>query len=92
MKHIDVAHLWLQDEVKSNRLQVRRVQSGDNLAGTGTKALSDKIVRKRATSMVYVDAIENLKSGDVMEFLGWQTRVSRSGQSRLAENVIEINW
>ena len=25
MKHIDVAHLWLQDEVKSNSLRVRRV-------------------------------------------------------------------
>ena len=24
--------------------------------------------------------------------LGWQIRVSRSGQSSLAENVIEINW
>ena len=27
MKHIDEAHLWLQDEVKSNRLRVRRVKS-----------------------------------------------------------------
>ena len=56
MKHIDVTHLWLQDVVTSNRLQVRRVQSGDNLAGTGTKALSNKIVRNRATPMGYVDA------------------------------------
>ena len=32
MKHIDVAHLWLQDEVKSSRLRVRRVKSEDNLA------------------------------------------------------------
>ena len=46
MKHIDVAHLWLQDEVKSNRLRVRRVKSEDNLADIGTKALSNKIIRK----------------------------------------------
>lgn len=26
MKNIDVAHLWLQDEVRSNRLTVRRVK------------------------------------------------------------------
>ena len=32
MKHIDEAHLWLQDEVKSNRLRVRQVNSEDNLA------------------------------------------------------------
>ena len=57
MKHIDVAHL----------LRVRRVKSEDNLAGIGTKAISNKIIRKHATSMVYVDAQENLKAGDVVE-------------------------
>ena len=46
MKHIDVAHLWLPDEVKSNRLKVRHVKSEDNLADIGTKALSDEIIRK----------------------------------------------
>ena len=42
MKHIDVVHLWLQDQVKSERLRVRRVKSEDNPADLGTKALSDK--------------------------------------------------
>ena len=42
MKHIDVAHLWLQDEVKSNRLRVRRVKSEDKLADIGSKAISNK--------------------------------------------------
>ena len=67
MKHIDVAHLWLQDEVKSNGLRVRRVKSEDNLADIGTKALSNRIGRKHAISMKYADAQENLRSGDVME-------------------------
>ena len=49
MKHIDVAYLWLQDEVKSNRLRARRVKSEDNLADVGTKAVSSKITRKHAT-------------------------------------------
>ena len=49
MKHIDVAHMWLQDEVKSNRLKVRLVKSEDNLADIGTNALSNKIIRKHAT-------------------------------------------
>ena len=50
MKHIDVAHLWFQEEVESNRLRVRRVKSEDNLADIGTKALSNEIIRKQATS------------------------------------------
>ena len=32
MKQIDVARLWLQDEVKSNRLRVRLIKSKGNLA------------------------------------------------------------
>ena len=67
MNHIDVAHLCLQDEVKSNRLKVRRVESEDNLADIGAMALSSKIIRRHATSMEYVDAREILKSADVME-------------------------
>ena len=51
MKFIDMAHLWLQDEVKSNRLGDRRVKSEDNLADIGTKALSNKIITKHAISM-----------------------------------------
>ena len=54
VKHIDVAHLWLQDEVESNMLKVCRVKSEDNLADIGTRALSNKIIRKHATSMEYV--------------------------------------
>ena len=51
MKHIDVAHLWLQDDVKSNRLRVRRVKSEDNLADIGTEAIRNRIIRKHAISM-----------------------------------------
>ena len=40
MKHIDVARLRLQDEIRSNRLVVRRVSSEQHMADVGTKALS----------------------------------------------------
>ena len=43
IKHVDVAHLWLQDDVESNRLRVRRIMSEDNLAEIGTEALSNRI-------------------------------------------------
>ena len=40
LKHIDVAYLWVQDEIRSQRLRVRRVQSEENFADLGTKPLS----------------------------------------------------
>ena len=55
-KHIDLAHLGLQDGVESNRLGVRRVKSEDNLADIGTKAISSKIIRKHTISMGRIDA------------------------------------
>ena len=33
MKHIDVAHVWLPTEVKSNRLRVRRVKERGQSCG-----------------------------------------------------------
>ena len=79
MKHIDVEHLWLQDEVTSNRLSVRRVKREVNLADIGTTALSNKIIRKHATSMGYIDAQEKLKSGDAMK--PWCGKAEQADQS-----------
>ena len=47
LKHIDVAYLWIQDEVRSHRLRVRRVSSEDNVADLGTKPLSKTVFAKR---------------------------------------------
>ena len=82
MKHIDVVHVWLQDEVKSNRLRVRRVKSENNLVDIGTKATSNKIIRKHAISMGYIDAQENLRTGGVMGL--WIEEPER-GQSSSAQ-------
>ena len=83
MKHNGVAHLWLQDEVKPNRLEVRRVESEDNLADIGAKALSSRIIRKHALSMGYVYVQENLRSGDVMGL--WADESEQEDQSRSAQ-------
>ena len=40
MKHIDVAYLWMQDEIGSKRFRVRRVKSEENAADLRTKPLS----------------------------------------------------
>ena len=37
LNHIDVAYLWMQDEIRSKRFRVRRVKSEDNVADMGTK-------------------------------------------------------
>ena len=41
LKHTDVAYLWIHDEIKSQRLRVRRVRSEENVADLETKPLSD---------------------------------------------------
>ena len=55
LKHIDVAYLWIQDEVRSRRLQVRRVRSEDNIADLGTKPLSKAVIAKHCTAMGYLN-------------------------------------
>ena len=46
LKHIDVAYLWVQDEIRSQRLQVRRIRSEENVADLGTKPLSRAVIAK----------------------------------------------
>ena len=58
----------------------------------GTKAFSNKIIRKNAICMVYVDLQEDLRSGDVMGLWVGETRARRSEQISAAENVIGVNW
>ena len=47
LKHIDVAYLWVQDEIRSQRLRVRRVRGEKNVADLGTKPLSKTVIAKR---------------------------------------------
>ena len=51
MKHTDVVQLWLQDEVKSNRLEVRRVKSEDTVSLT---TMTHRFSARRPTSHVVV--------------------------------------
>ena len=51
LKHIDVAHLWMQDEVRSKRLRVRRVKSEENVA--------DLSASKGAQQNSYLEALHH---------------------------------
>ena len=50
-----MTYLWIQDEVRSRRLQVRRVKSEDNIADLGTKPLSRAVIAKHCTTMGYMN-------------------------------------
>ena len=56
LKHTDVAFLWVQDEIKSQRLRVHRVRSEENVAGLGTKPLSKAVIAKHCLTLGYVNA------------------------------------
>ena len=49
LRHIEVKNLWLQDEVKGERIRIRKVNGKENPADLGTKALGrddmDKCVK-----------------------------------------------
>ena len=55
LKHIDVAYLWIQDEVRSQRLQVRRIKSEDNVTDLGTKPLKKAVIAKHCLTLEYVN-------------------------------------
>ena len=82
MKHIDVAHLWLQDEVTSNTSRFRCVKSENNLAD---------IIGKHAISR-YAGVQANLRSRDVM-VLSAQQKTSSSGNegSRIRHLVVRFH-
>ena len=58
LKHIDVAYLWVQDEIRSQRLRVRRVKSEENVADLGTKPLSRTVIAKHCLTLGYVNMDE----------------------------------
>ena len=61
LKHIDVAYLWVQDEIRSQRLRVRRVRSEEHVADLGMIALSNAVIAKHCLTLGYV----NMDAGNV---------------------------
>ena len=60
LKHLDVAYLWVQDEIRSQRLRVRRVRSEENVADLGTKPLSKTVIAKHCLTLGYMNMDENM--------------------------------
>ena len=55
LKHIDVAYLWVQDEIRSQRLRVHSVRNEENVAKLGTKPLSKAVIAKHYFALGYVN-------------------------------------
>ena len=55
LKHTDVAHLWVQDEIRSQRLRVHRVRSEEHVADLGTIPLSKAVIAKHCLTLGYVN-------------------------------------
>ena len=58
LKHKDVAYLWVQDEIRSQRLRVRRVRSEENIADLGTKPFSKTVIAKHCLTLGYANMNE----------------------------------
>ena len=55
LKHIGVAYLWVQDEIRSQRLRVHSVRNEENVADLGTKPLSKTLIAKHCFALGYVN-------------------------------------
>ena len=58
LKHIDVACLWMQDEIRSQRLRVCRVRSEESVADLGTEPHSKTVIAKHCLTLVCVNMDE----------------------------------
>ena len=58
LKHIAVAYVSVQDEIRSKRLRVGRVRSEENVADLGTKPLSKAVIAKHCLTLGYMSMDE----------------------------------
>ena len=61
LKHIDV---WVQDEIRSHRIQVRRIRSEENVADLGTKPLSRAVIAKHCLTLGYMNINDEVSRMD----------------------------
>ena len=64
LQHIDVAYLWVQDEIRSQRLQVRRIRSEENVADLGRKPRSRAVIAKHCLTLGYMNINDEVSRMD----------------------------
>ena len=58
LKHIDLAYLWVQEEIRSQRLRVCRARERRNVADLGTKPLSKTVTAKHCLTLGHANMDE----------------------------------
>ena len=58
LTHVDVAYLWMRDEIRSKRLRVRSVNSEEHVADLGAKPLSKAVIVKHRLALRCVNMAE----------------------------------
>ena len=56
--------VWVQDEIRSQRLRVRRVRSEENVADLGLKPLSKTVIAKHCLTLGYMNMDEKMFRAD----------------------------
>ena len=98
LKHTDVAHLWLHDEIRSRRLRVHRVKSEENVADPGTKPLCRAEIAKHCFAPGYVNMAEDsawCKMEDVAMFWdsgAMQKRKDPSVRDGRQDGQLAVSW
>ena len=67
LTHVDVAYLWMRDEIRSKRLRVRRVNSEEHVADLGTKPLSKAVIVKHRLALRCVNLAEGSVSCKIQD-------------------------
>ena len=85
LKHKDVAYRWVQDEIRSQRLRMRRVKTEENVADLGTKPDSKTRIAKLCLTLGYTNMDEeNVQSGWQIVAMLWDFGSAVSSQRQAA--------
>ena len=85
-----MAYLWVQDEIISQRLRVRRVRSEENVEDLGTKPLSTTVIAKHCLTLGYVNMDEdNVESGWQVMAMFWDFGSAVSSQQQAAGDHVQ---
>ena len=87
---VGVAYLWVQDEIRSQRLRVRRVRSEENVADLGTKPLSKTVIAKHCLTLGFVNMDEeSVQSGWQIVAMFWDFGSAVSSQRQAAGDHVQ---
>ena len=90
LKHKEVAYLCVQDEIRSERLRVRRVRSEEKVADLGTKALSTAVIAKHCLALGYVNMNqENVQMDRQIVAMFWDFGSAVSSQQQAAGDDVQ---